>query len=148
MSFGPLFISANDFVRRIRHHFIDIGGHDYGLHYLLWSRAARRKTSDAHNWKGLAINACFLARPRHFKRLQATPLHNAIKHEREIPFALKVELVTGTWQLERRRGTWSSKQRVETRERTLQRRTNTLRAALSGFTLSSFFLRQHTALGF
>jgi hypothetical protein len=80
--------------------------------------------------------------------LQATPLHNAIKHEREIPFALKVELVTGTWQLERRRGTWSSKQRVETRERTLQRRTNTLRAALSGFTLSSFFLRQHTALGF
>jgi hypothetical protein len=44
MSFRTLCFSANDYVRRIRHRLIDIGGHDYGLHYLLWSRAARWKS--------------------------------------------------------------------------------------------------------
>jgi hypothetical protein len=66
MSFRTLCFSANDYVRRIRHRLIDIGGHDYSLHYLLWSRAARWKIDDVSayppsprlRWTGRRLARC------------------------------------------------------------------------------------------
>src|SRR5215467_6333506 len=86
MSFRTLCFSANDYVRRIRHRLIDIGGHDYSLHYLLWSRAAR--------WKSMTCRRIHL---RQGYGGQVGVSLDAARC-RSMPLDISLDLLARTWQ--------------------------------------------------